>query len=549
MTLLLFTFGLAIFLFAMHNLESGLRLASGAGLRTWIVSKTSTPLSSAACGVVVTAVLQSSSMVSLIVLAFVSAGVIPLFNGIGVVLGANLGTTMTGWLVTIVGFKMDLQAMVIPLLGIGAACRLGYIKNLRVNGFGKAVFAFGLLIFGLDIMKDSVAGLADVYDITAFADMPSWIYLISGVFLAAVMQSSSAVMIIALSMLSSDMVQINDAAAVVIGADLGTTSTTILGSVGKSLVKKQLALAQVIFNFLVDGLAFIFLLPALPSVLNILAISDPLFGLVAFHSTFNLLGLFVFLPLLKLYTRAIQRLLPIKDDKRKDYFDVPVEVPEAALDSLNLALLHLRSDALQLTLTELSIDADEVGLSTNLPAGLQGSFESQYEALKVFEADFVRYAAKLRLTELSEEQGAQVSKLLASARALMYASKTIKDIRPDYVQLSSAINKTLGDAVSGSHHIFLVTLFKQLNLMFFTQHDSFYVNEQLAVLNERNGAHYQDVNTLVTQNMTQDGKGYLQASTWFNLNHEIHHFTRYMLSSLNIDQSANVTSVQGLDYS
>ena len=85
--------------------------------------------------------------------------------------------------------------------------------------------------------------------------------------------------------------------------------------------------------------------------------------------------------------------------------------------------------------------------------------------------------------------------------------------------------------------------------MFFTQHDSFYVNEQLAVLNELNGAHYQDVNTLVTQNMTQDGKGYLQASTWFNLNHEIHHFTRYMLSSLNIDQSANVTSVQGLDYS
>ncbi|MGK0292467.1 MAG: phosphate:Na+ symporter [Porticoccaceae bacterium] len=549
MTILLFIFGLAIFLFAMHNLESGLRLASGAGLRTWIVSKTSTPLSSAACGVLVTAVLQSSSMVSLIVLAFVSAGVIPLYNGIGVVLGANLGTTMTGWLVTIVGFKMDLQAMVIPLLGIGAACRLGYIKNKRVAGFGKAVFAFGLLIFGLDIMKDSVSGLADVYDITAFADLPSWIYLFSGVFLAGVMQSSSAVMIIALSMLSSDMVQLNDAAAVVIGADLGTTSTTILGSIGKSLVKKQLALAQVIFNFLVDGLAFIFLLPVLPDLLNTLSISDPLFGLVAFHSAFNLLGLLIFLPLLKFYTLSIQRLLPIRDDKRKDYFNVPVQVPEAALDSLSLALRHLRSDALQLNLNELNIDTNEVSLSATLPTGLQGSFEGQYEALKVFEADFVRYAAKLRLTELSEEQSARVTQLLASARSLIYASKTLEDIRADYAQLADAINKTLGAALSESHHRFLVSLLKQINQMFFTQHDPSYVNEQLALLSERNGAHYQDVNTLVTQNMAQEGDGYLQASTWFNLNHELHHYTRYMLSSLNIDQSANVTSVQALDYS
>jgi phosphate:Na+ symporter len=444
---------------------------------------------------------------------------------------------------------MDLQALVVPLLGIGAACRLGYIKNSKVLGLGQAVFAFGLLIFGLEIMKDSVAGLADVYDITAFADTPSWIYLISGVILAGVMQSSSAVMIIALSMLSSDMVQIQNAAAVIIGADLGTTSTTVLGSVGKSIVKKQLALAQVIFNFLVDALAFIFLLPVLPNLLNLFAISDPLFGLVAFHSTFNLLGLLVFLPLLTFYTRLIQRLMPIEDDKRKDYFDVPVQVPEAALDSMSLALRHLRSDALQLNLKELNIDTQEIGLVTNLPIGLKGSFENQYQALKEFEADFVRYAAKLRLTELTEKQGAQVSTLLASARALIYASKTLKDIRSDYAQLGGAINKKLGDAVSESHHLFLVSLFKQINQMFFTQHNPSYVNEQLALLNQRNGAHYQDVNTLVTQNMAEEGNGYLQASTWFNLNHELHHYTRYMLNSLNVDQSANVTSVQALDYS
>ena len=115
MTVLTLCFGLAIFLYAMQRLESGIQLASGDSLKRWIAERTNHPLSSAGYGILVTAILQSSSMVSLVALAFVSAGIMPLYNGIGVVLGANLGTTVTGWVVTVVGFKMNLQALVIPL--------------------------------------------------------------------------------------------------------------------------------------------------------------------------------------------------------------------------------------------------------------------------------------------------------------------------------------------------------------------------------------------------------------------------------------------------
>ena len=202
MTMFVFLFGLAIFLFAMRDLERGIRLASGEGLKSWIVERTNTAVSAAGYGVLVTAIMQSSSMVSLIVLAFVSAEIMPLFSGIGVVLGANLGTTVTGWVVTVVGFKMDLEAMVIPLLGLGAACRLNYVKSERIAGVGVALFGFGLLIFGLDIMKNSVAGISDVIDINSLKDLPAWVYLLVGLLLAAIMQSSSAVMIITLSMLN-----------------------------------------------------------------------------------------------------------------------------------------------------------------------------------------------------------------------------------------------------------------------------------------------------------------------------------------------------------
>ena len=532
MTIFLFLFGLTIFLFAMRGLESGLRLSSGEGLKNWIVRRTNTPLSSAGSGVLVTAILQSSSMVSLLVLAFVSAGVIPLFNGIGVVLGANLGTTMTGWLVTIVGFKMNLQALVVPMLGIGAACRLGYTNNPRIIGFGQAVFAFGLLIFGLDIMKDSVAGLAEIYDIRALQDMPSWVYLLSGLLLAAVMQSSSAVMIITLSMLSTDMVQIGDAAAVVIGADLGTTSTTILGSIGESIVKKQLALAQVAFNIVVDALAYILLLPVLPSLLELFSIVDPMFGLVAFHSTFNMLGLLLFLPLLKFYTRLVQRVLPVADDARGDYFNVPIEVPEAALDSLYMALRHLRSDALQLNISELDIGPVQIAMSKELPVPLRGAFEDQYEALKVFEGNFLRYAGKLQLMELSAQQSGVLANLTASARALVYASKTLKDIRADYALLHHADDELLGTALYECHNIYLIGLFKRLNLMFFDPHDSAYLAEQVERLSELNGAHYQHVNDLVILHLAENAGASKQVSTWFNLNHELHHYVRYMLSCL-----------------
>ena len=532
MTPFLFIFGLAVFLFAMRNLEQGIRTASGQRLKNWIAHRTNTPLSSAGSGVVVTAILQSSSMVSLIALAFVSAGIIPLYNGIGVVLGANVGTTVTGWVVTVIGFKMNLKALVIPFMGVGAACNLGYFKDPRITGTGQAIFGFGLLVLGLDVMKDSVTGFSDVYDVSGLAGMPGWIYLLSGVVLAAIMQSSSSVMIITLSLLNSEMLHLTDAAALVIGADLGTTSTTILGSLGQSIIKKQLAAAHVVFNVCVNSLAFLLLLPLLPWALEAFSVTDTMFGLVLFHSTFNLFGLLLFLPILGPYTRWIQSVLPAATDPRKEFFSVPMEVPEAALDSLKAALRHLQSDAVHLNLSELALTPDQVDLEAGLPAAVEGTFEDRYEGLKTFETDFVRFAHKLQLQELDDVQGRQIPRLLEAARAMVYASKTLKDVRADLALMSEAPEQSLGRRLAVLHREFLLDFYPQFISLLFKQHQNDYLAEQITLLGDKNTGHHQYANDLITEFLHHRSDDAQYVSTWYNFNHELHHYIRYLLSAL-----------------
>lgn len=533
MTFLTFLFGLAIFLFAMHRLERGIRLAGGEGFKRWIINRTNNALSAAGYGVAVTALMQSSSMVSLLVLAMVSAEIMPLFNGIGVMLGANLGTTVTGWVVTIIGFKMNLQAMVVPMLGIGAALSLIYSKHKRMQGIGLALFAFGLLIFGLDVMKNSVTGISELIDIQALGELPAWVYLLIGLVLAAVMQSSSAVMIIALSMLNSDIVQLSDAAAVVIGADLGTTSTTVLGSLGQSVFKKQLAFAHVFFNALVNLLAFIFLLPALPGILGFFSITDPMFGLVTFHSLFNLLGLLMFLPVLQYYARWIQYLIPHPKGQVADYFAVPVEVPEAAIDSLQTAGKQLASDALRLNFKVLGISENTLASASTLDrSSLSGSFAERYNSLKKFESDLIRYAGQLHLSSLTAAQSSAVTAASDTARALVYASKTLKDVRHDFVQLRAAMNAELGEELEAAHKAFFLEFMDDLIPLLFFRHEASYVAEKVSLLEQANNAHHKHVNELVSSYAVNDAQAVTQISTWFNLNHELHHYVRYLLNAI-----------------
>ena len=404
--------GLGVFLYGMSRLEAGITALSGSRLKARLARSTAGPVSSAGIGALITTVLQSSSMVSLMVLAFASAGIMPLYNAIGVLIGANLGTTITGWLVATLGFKLDIAAIALPLLGIG-----GFVQVM-----------LGLLLFGLGLMKDSVGGLPQQWDITLLQGYHPLIYLLAGLVATALIQSSSAVVMLVLTAINAGFISLPEAGALVIGANLGTTGTTMFASLTGPGIKRQLALAQVVFNVIVSTLAFLILLPLLPWTLHVLRISDLLYSVVAFHTVINLLGLLLFLPLLKPFSRWIERFFKTPQDSLTLLMQMQTPVPEAVLPAIEQALQQLWVVAAVNTLRLLNIKTTALSLDSDLQQTLatlsnsikhDNSPKHTYGEIKPQEGTLFQLAYKLQQVRLDERQSILLGRMQELARAIV----------------------------------------------------------------------------------------------------------------------------------
>lgn len=537
-------FGLGIFLFGMSRLETGLHDFSGPRLKQWLIRFTGAPLSSAGFGAGVTALLQSSSMVSLLVLAFASAGLMPLYNGIGVILGANVGTTATGWLVATIGFKLDLEELAIPLFGLGCLSQLLLKPGTRYRALGQVVLGLGLLLFGLAQMKASVAGLPKAWDISVMQGQPALLYLIVGMLLTALIQSSSATMMLTLTALHGGLIGLPAAAALVIGADIGTTSTTLLGSLTGSAIKRRLALAHLVFNLCVDLAAFMLLLPLLPQLLALLQIQDPLYSLVAFHTSFNLIGLCAFLPFLKPYSRWIGQRFQSESTQVSLLERMPTEVPDAALSAMvgEVRQLWLQGAANNLEHFALSagklLPPDHHAWAGQLAQHLSsGGWEQRYEALKDREDELMHFALSLQRQPLTTEQAQQLSRLLEMTRALVYACKTIKDIRQNLVDLRSVDQRPqtrdTGAGLFSLQRNFHRQFYQRLLHLILGEHSRDYVQEELDSLFALNDTHHNQLDAQVYSG-AQMGVNGTQLSTQLNVNREVHHANKSLLHSLSL---------------
>ncbi|MDI6797765.1 MAG: Na/Pi symporter, partial [Desulfatibacillaceae bacterium] len=308
-----FLAGLGIFLFGMFMMEESIRLLAGRSFKTMIRRYTGTRIKGLVSGIVSTAILQSSSAVSLMVLAFVGAGLMSLVNAIAVIIGAKVGTTFTAWIVAVLGFKFKIDAFAQPLIGIGGLGLIFLSKSERYVNVSKLLAAFGFLFLGLDFMKTSVEGLAASIDLSALPSLGLWVYVIAGIVLTAIMQSSSATIAVILTTIFSGIIDFNQGAAMVIGANVGTTVTIIIASIGGIPAKKQVALSSLVFTVGTAIVALI-LLPVLFWIVKDLfgLAGNPVLGIAAFHTLFNLMGAVIFLPALPLMARFLKRLFPEK---------------------------------------------------------------------------------------------------------------------------------------------------------------------------------------------------------------------------------------------
>ena len=433
--------GIGLFLFAMWMLETALRGLAGRSLRRLIQHYTGSRLKAVFAGAISTAVLQSSSLISLIVLAFVAAGLMALENALGVVFGANLGTTMTGWLVATVGFKLSLNEFALPLIGVGSLVLVGGARKSLAE-LARVAAAIGFLLMGIEFMKSSVGSLHDAIDIEALAHYAAWQYLLFGIVFAGVVQSSSATMAVTLAALSGGIIDLSSAAAIAVGADLGTTTTVLLGAAKGAAGKKRVALAHFIFNLTTAVLAFSLRNPLLTVVAGI-GIQDPLFALVAFHSLFNLLGVVLFLPVVRPFAALLEKRFGDAADREGLFVgDATATVSGAAIAAIAKETAHLIARVIRQNMQGFPARLPTPPGSLPVPfepahAGAM-TFDDLYRQTKRLEGEILAFSVRVQSQALETDQASRLTQLLSAARHAVHSAKSLRDVRHDLIDFEDS---------------------------------------------------------------------------------------------------------------
>ncbi|MFN3370960.1 MAG: Na/Pi cotransporter family protein [Sphingomonadaceae bacterium] len=342
--------GLGLFLLGMSMLTDGLKQAAGPALKDLLGRWTRTAARGLASGLLITALVQSSSAVTVATVGFVNAGLLSLNQAIWVVFGANVGTTMTGWLVALVGLKLDVVALALPMLGLGMAASLALKRRPRLSAAGQALAGFGLFFLGVGTLQQGFQGLETILPDPGGAPGPAALlgFVTLGFALTALTQSSSAAIAIALTAASSGGLSLLPAAAVVVGTNLGTTSTALFAALGATPAARRVAAAHILFNLLTAAVALALLAPlvalATAAAEGATGQALPATVLAIFHTLFNLLGVLLMVPLARplgrwLEGRFAPRAGPSAQPRHLD--PTLASLPDLAVEALRLEQGHL----------------------------------------------------------------------------------------------------------------------------------------------------------------------------------------------------------------
>ncbi len=442
--------GLALFLLAMQMMTDGLKIFAGGGLRKLLARWTSTPLRGVLSGVLVTGLVQSSSAVTVATIGFVNAGILSLRQALGVVFGTNIGTTITSWLVSLVGGGFKIDAFAMPILTVGVALGLT-APGKKYKGLGAALAGFGLFFLGLSILKDAFSGMAEAYG-AGVADgggLPA--FFIIGFIATLLTQSSSAAIAIILTAVGGGVIGIEPAAGAIIGASLGTTTTAAFAVIKATSNAKRLALGHILFNVITGAVALL-LLPLLMLLISNLSEwldleKNPIVTLALFHTTFKILGVTLLLPFTGKFAGLLERAFRSAEEdlgKPRHLDSTLSTTPTLAVSALQAELRRLRDIVTQISSVAL--------LGTVKSAD---DIERQSESVRHLGEAIVKFVAGVRTEKMAEEvgndltQGLQIWRYLdQSARLAPYAYALRQDLAAlEYSEAKSGIEAVLENAI------------------------------------------------------------------------------------------------------
>ena len=433
--------GVAIFLFGMVSLEEGFKVFTGGILERILQRSTDRLWKSLSFGIVSTSLMQSSSLVSVITISFLSAGLIGLMAGVGIIFGANIGTTTGAWLVAGFGLKVKISAYAMPMLVFGVILLFQKSKSLR--GIGYILAGLGFLFLGIHYMKVGFESFKDAFDLARFAIpglMGLLVYTGVGVAATVVMQSSHATLILTITALAAGQITYENSLALAIGANIGTTITAILGALSANVAGKRLAGAHLIFNVSTGLIAIIFMNQLVwavdeISVLVGIAADNYTLKLAVFHTLFNLIGVSVNVPFMKTMVNFLEKVLPDRaPDVSKPHFlnEAALAYPDTALKVITKETRHLFNNAFEILAHALSLhrtdilsdqELTEVTAHTRTPMDIDVNEMYQRRVKGVYSA-IIEFAARAQ-AGMSPAQANNLNEIVNISRDLVEAVKNV----------------------------------------------------------------------------------------------------------------------------
>lgn len=445
--------GVAIFLFGMLALEQGFKTFTGGALERVLQHATRGLGRSIGFGVVTTTLMQSSSLVSVLTISFLSAGLITLTAGIGVIFGANLGTTTGAWLVAGFGLKVDIAAYAMPMLVFGVI--LVFQSSKTLQGAGYILAGLGFLFLGIAYLKDGFETFRNALDLSAYA-VPGYpgllLYTAIGMLATVVMQSSHATLVLTITALGAQQISYENALALAIGSNMGTTISAILGAIGANVEGRRLAGAHLVFNSVTGVLAIaiihqmILAVDWLSAAVGI-AETDYTLKLAVFHSLFNLLGLALMVPCTKPLVRGLTRLLPgraVEFEQPMYLSAATMELPETAIEAVRNETLRLYDRAVEIIAHGLALDRHRLFSDENLQHVVQSSrrpfpenLEQRYEqSIKSIYSAIVEFSSQV--PGGSAAQANRLHELRSAGQDIVEAVKAAKHLQKNLlVQMRS----------------------------------------------------------------------------------------------------------------
>lgn len=411
------SFGVAILLFGMIMLEEGFRAFTKGPLQSILKKATNKLYKSLGVGMFVTALIQSSSLISVITISFISAELISLAGGIGIIFGANIGTTATAWLVAGFGLKIKISALAMPMLVFGAI--LSFQRNSNLKGLGNVLAGLGFFFLGIHYMKEGFDTFKESFNLANYAIPGFWgliVYTLIGIAITTILQSSSATLALILTAMAAGQITYEIGLALAIGANVGTTITAIIGALGANIAGRRLAGAHMIFN-LTTGIVALALIHPLANLVDLLAeymniaADNYMLKLALFHSIFNVLGVIIMIPFIKKLEKLLYIIFKevvITDIDMPKYLNKAVlEYPMSALEAiLNETKYLFKNATFEIIAHGLNLHREDIKSDEKLKRIIKNSKEDfradidklYYQRVKTIYSKIIKYTTLIQVT-------------------------------------------------------------------------------------------------------------------------------------------------------